>query len=323
MINFERMKQQKVEFETFQWIDVEKPDEVGLAQLSRELGLSEKMTRLTLDSEYLPKVHFLPENQLFLVFRVVDPKPQQYADSIPELTTKISFFIKNGLIVSFHRQPLDFVTEAIQNKKASCAQAEFLSDMIGEIIQAYDAPLLDLQAKLDQFDEKIFSGSRSNKIVREGYFLKRHAGSFKKVLKFTLDNVIKLSDRSNVSYHRLQESRDYLERLLFYADDVFENVTSLLNLYISLLSQKTNEASFRTSEVMRVLTVFSLFFLPLNFIAGVYGMNFENMPELKSPHGYYITLIIMMAVALVLLGYVWVKGWLKSPDDPQDKKLPH
>lgn len=308
------MKQKSQEFQSFKWVDVEKPDSAGLAILSQELGLNEKMARLTLDPEYLPKVHFLDNNELFLVFRVIDPKPGQYADSIPELTTKLSFYVRDQLIVSVHRQKLGFLDDLF-SKPGECTQKELLSELIWQIVQTYDSPLLDLQTKLDKFDEKIFSGSRSKRLVREGYFLKRHSTSFKKVLKFTLDNVNKLIERSSISEKRLQESKDYIERLIFYADDVFENVTSLLNIYISLVSQKTNEASFKTSEVMRVLTVFSLFFLPLNFIAGVYGMNFKFMPELDNPNGYYTVLAVMFIFSLILLTYVWKKGWLRGPDE--------
>lgn len=309
------MKQKSQEFQGFKWVDVEAPDSAGLAKLSQELGLNEKMARLTLDPEYLPKVHFLNNNELFLVFRVIDPKPGQYADSIPELTTKLSFYVRDQLIVTVHRQKMNFVDDLFNSPQENCTQKELLSELIWQIVQTYDTPLLDLQTKLDQYDEKIFSGSRSKRLVREGYFLKRHSTSFKKVLKFTLDNVNKLIERSSISEKRLQESKDYLERLIFYADDVFENVTSLLSIYISLVSQKTNEASFKTNEVMRVLTVFSLFFLPLNFIAGIYGMNFKYMPELENPYGYYGVLSAMALFSILLLTYVWKKGWLRRPVD--------
>lgn len=309
------MKQKTVQFKDFKWVDVEKPDSDGLANLSQELGLNEKMARLTLDPEYLPKVHFLNNDELFLVFRVIDPKPGQYADSIPELTTKISFYVRNQLIVSLHRQNLKFLENFLSLESSPFTQKEFLSELIWQVVQTFDAPLLELQTKLDQYDEKIFSGSKSKRIVREGYFLKRHSTSFKKVLKFTLDNVVKLNDRGSISEKRLLESKDYLERLIFYAEDVFDNVTSLLNIYISLVSQKTNEASFRTNEVMRVLTVFSLFFLPLNFIAGIYGMNFEYMPELKNPYGYFIILGVMLVFSTGLFIYVWKKGWLKASEE--------
>ncbi len=88
----------------------------------------------------------------------------------------------------------------------------------------------------------------------------------------------------------LAQVREPLDKHIYYADDIHEEITGLLNLHLALMAQRTNEASFRTNEVMRVLTVFSIFFLPLNFIAGIYGMNFENMPELKAANGYFMTL---------------------------------
>jgi magnesium transporter len=64
---------------------------------------------------------------------------------------------------------------------------------------------------------------------------------------------------------------------------------------------------------MRVLTVFSIFFLPLNFLAGVYGMNFEYMPELKMKYGYYYVLGIMTLISLTIFLWVWKRGWMRKP----------
>jgi magnesium transporter len=70
-------------------------------------------------------------------------------------------------------------------------------------------------------------------------------------------------------------------------------------------------ASHRTSEVMRVLTVFSVFFLPLTFIVGVYGMNFEFMPELRERRGYPAVLVFMGIVTLLIYRWFHRSGWLK------------
>jgi magnesium transporter len=104
-----------------------------------------------------------------------------------------------------------------------------------------------------------------------------------------------------------QGLRENIERNLFYTEDVLENVTGLLNLHLSLAAQKTN-------EVMRVLTVFSIFFLPLNFLAGVYGMNFDYMPELRHIHGYHYVLASMSIISLVIFIWVYKRGWLKRPN---------
>ena len=80
-------------------------------------------------------------------------------------------------------------------------------------------------------------------------------------------------------------------------------MTNLLKIYLSLLAQ-------RTKEVMRMLTIFSAFFLPLTFIAGIYGMNFKFMPELGWKAGYPAVLFLMVVVAGGI--YVWFrrKGWI-------------
>jgi magnesium transporter len=90
----------------------------------------------------------------------------------------------------------------------------------------------------------------------------------------------------------------------FYADELVDDVNNLLSIQLAL-------ASHRTNEVVRVLTVFSVFFLPLTFIVGVYGMNFQYMPELHQRWGYPA---VMLGMALVTFAiYVWFRrrGWLR------------
>ena len=129
------------------------------------------------------------------------------------------------------------------------------------------------------------------------------------------DTLNKMSSRPDYQGLDLHLHRDFVDRLLFYAEEINENVTMLLSLHLSLSSHQTNVASFRTNEVMRVLTVVSIFFLPLNFIAGLYGMNFEYMPELKDPNGYYYILGIMGIVSGGLFYWMYRKGWMQGITD--------
>jgi magnesium transporter len=86
-------------------------------------------------------------------------------------------------------------------------------------------------------------------------------------------------------------------------DVLSDNINHLLNVYFSAASQRTN-------EIIRVLTIFSVFFLPLTFIVGVYGMNFDFMPELRWRLGYPGVLLLMAAVTIVI--FLWFKRrkWL-------------
>jgi magnesium transporter len=98
--------------------------------------------------------------------------------------------------------------------------------------------------------------------------------------------------------------REQAEALHFYADELTDFATNLTSLQLALASQKTN-------QVMRVLTVFSAFFLPLTFIVGVYGMNFEYMPELHWRYGYAMVWGVMLLVTAVIWYKFGKRGWLK------------
>jgi len=115
----------------------------------------------------------------------------------------------------------------------------------------------------------------------------------------------RLSPSSDTNAPLFQDLRENLSTMVFMTDELLEDATSLLNLQISLASQKTN-------EVMRILTVFSVFFMPLNFIAGLYGMNFQNMPELSHPFGYYGVLTLMATTTLLIAMWFYRRGWLGS-----------
>ena len=96
----------------------------------------------------------------------------------------------------------------------------------------------------------------------------------------------------------MQDLKDKLLSLTLSFDELLEISNNLLHTYMSVNSQKSN-------DVRKLLTVFSAFFLPLTFIAGIYGMNFQNMPELNWPLGYFYTLALMAFIALII--YYWFK----------------
>lgn len=96
----------------------------------------------------------------------------------------------------------------------------------------------------------------------------------------------------------LQDIKDKLVRLILNFDEVIENANNLLHTYLSVNAQKSN-------DVMKLLTIFSAFFLPLTFVAGIYGMNFTNMPELNWKVGYFLTLAVMAVISVII--YLWFK----------------
>jgi len=115
-----------------------------------------------------------------------------------------------------------------------------------------------------------------------------------------------------------QEAREYLRSVEQHMTQVMEavdaardSVSGLVELYLSNVSQRTN-------EVMKVLTLMASIFIPLTFIAGIYGMNFENMPELHSPDGYFAVLGVMAFVAVAMVVYFRRRGWIGSRRSKDD-----
>lgn len=312
------MSLQKYEFQlhNVKWVDLVHPSKEDLVNLASMLNVPERILVNALNPDHLPKFESFNTTSV-IYLRVIDPNKKPHAVNIQELTTKVTIIMHEDLILTIHRMDPDFIVQLRETCKGeNCLNMkELIKSIVTSSLMTYDEPLTTLEHKSDEFEEKIFKTSKSRQIIREGYYIKRKASAFRKCLKFSLDILNSLQNHTEFVWKDFQGIKENTERFLFYTEDVLENVTGLLNLHISLSSQKTNEASFKTNEVMRVLTVFSIFFLPLNFLAGIYGMNFDHMPELKHPHGYTAVLILMGFISLGIFIWVHKKGWLKEPEE--------
>ncbi|AUN99610.1 magnesium and cobalt transport protein [Bacteriovorax stolpii] len=300
------MKKFETQLQNIRWVDLTTPKKSDLNHLSQELNIPNRVLLNALNPEHLPKYELL-ESAAVIYLRTIDYSKTDAAN-IQDLTTKITLLISNDSLITIHRMDHPFLEEL---RHEAVEKNYTLKDVIKSIITSsmmtFDAPLSALENRVEIFEESIFETSKSDNIVREGYFLKRKASAIRKVLKFSLDILASLQSRPDFVWRDFQGLRESIERNLFYTEDVLENVTGLLNLHISLSAQKTN-------EVMRVLTVFSIFFLPLNFLAGVYGMNFDYMPELHHEKGYFLVLGSMAAISIGIFIWVYRRGWLKRPN---------
>jgi magnesium transporter len=109
-----------------------------------------------------------------------------------------------------------------------------------------------------------------------------------------------------------KEVRTYLRDCYDHAVQVMDMVETYRELASGLMDVYLSAVGNRMNEIMKVLTVVSAIFIPLTFVAGVYGMNFEHMPELKTRWGYPICLAAMAAIAISLLFFFWQRGWLEN-----------
>ena len=299
------MKKFETQLQNIRWIDLTAPKKTDLNHLAQELNIPNRILMNALDSEHLPKYESL-ESAAVIYLRIIDPsKPN--ATNIQDLTTKITVIITEKLVVTIHRLDHPFLEDLRRDSaEKKYTLKELTKSILTSSLLSFDGPITSLENRVEIFEDNIFENQKHHIIIKEGYFLKRRSSAIRKVLKFTLDILASLQARPDFVWRDFQGLRENIERNLFYTEDVLENVTSLLNLHISLAAQKTN-------EVMRVLTVFSIFFLPLNFLAGIYGMNFDYMPELHHKSGYFFVLGSMLLISLGIFTWVYKRGWLKKP----------
>ena len=132
--------------------------------------------------------------------------------------------------------------------------------------------------------------------------LKRRTSLCRKLLLLTGEVVSAVQHRQKKSYE-LQDIRDTQTKLQLFFDQLNEDSQNLISTYMSYSAQKTN-------EVMKVLTLFSAYFLPLTFIVGIYGMNFDNMPELRYRYGYPVIMGLMLLIFLLIFFWFKRRKWL-------------
>ena len=305
---------------TFVWEDVVDPSEEELGQLVQRYGLEPTSVNDCLDPEHLPKFEQF-ERYAFAIIRAFDDRSGRTCTTVQELTRKIAIFYGPGFLLTVHRREQAWLTallDKVRNETKSKAarqgrdavQASLLTQILNAALDSYLHPLEVVEARIDAFEEAVFSVRDTAKPsftadLHEIHVLKRQVTLIKRLLWRTVDVVQRMTPLSGQSVSLFRDVQENLESFHFYVDEMLDDANTLLTIQLSL-------ASHRTGEVMRVLTVFSVFFLPLTFVVGVYGMNFDFMPELHARWGYPAVLAAMGLVTLAI--YLWFRrnGWLRE-----------
>ncbi len=287
--NIQNIKQ----FDNFVWIDICQPDRESLDKIAAQYELDLFQIKDSLEQGHLPKFEKQP-NYNFLILRAFTSTIEQGATTIPSLSNKIAFFYNEKKLITIHRSPFDFL-ENVQKEAKN--PEEILIYLIRKMVATYQAPLNKLDEQIEQIEKTIFLNDYSKISLKDLYFLKTQTRITKKLLQI-FQNVTLQIEVSENAKTALEDIKDSLLSLVLNYDEVLENANNLLNTYLSVNAQKSN-------DVMKLLTIFSAFFLPLTFVAGIYGMNFENMPELTWKAGYFLTLGVMAFIASII--YFWFK----------------
>jgi magnesium transporter len=234
-------------------------------------------------------------------------------------TEQISFFLLSGVLVSFQERPGDCwepLRNRIRNRRGKiieCGPDHLLYALLDSVIDSYFPVMERISDEVDVVEDEIAASFRTEQLhsihhlrgqllaVRRA--LRPHREMFNELVRdpseyFEVDTRVHLRD-----------CYDHVTQLLESADTYRELTSDLRDYYMSTMSNRMN-------EVMKVLTIISTIFIPLSFVAGVYGMNFDpekspwNMPELAWYYGYPMAIAIMLSVALGMLVFFRRRQWI-------------
>lgn len=299
------------------WLDLVQPTRDELESVARTHGLQPTAVKDCLDPEHLPKYEQF-DTHVFVILRAFDAESERTCGTVQELTRKLAIFSSPTFLITIHRTEQAWLTALEARLEAEAAskagkeglQAYLLTQVLNGVVDTYLPPMEAIETQVDAFEELVFGGRDADarafaEDLREVHVLKRQVTLIKRLLLRTLDVVQRLSPGTGRAATLFRDVQENIESSHFYADELLDDVNTVLNVQLAL-------AAHRTGEVMRILTVFSVFFLPLTFLVGVYGMNFDFMPELRSRWGYPLVLAGMGGIVLAI--YLWFRrrGWLRE-----------
>lgn len=249
------------------------------------------------------------ENHLFVVLKML------YFNTEGQLHIEhLSFVLGEGYVLSFQEAEgdvFDSIRNRIRNGKGrvrTLGADYLLYALMDAVVDHYFNLIEVLGEKIESLEDSLFVSQPHNDITYEIQGLKKDILKIRRAV-FPLRDVV---NRMEKSEHKLvtEKTPYYLRDLYDHIVQVSENVEiyrdmiwGLMDMYMTTLSNKMN-------EVMKVLTIIASIFIPLTFLAGIYGMNFEHIPELKFRYGYFILWGIMALIFMGLLLFFKRKRWL-------------
>jgi magnesium transporter len=278
-------------YNQFKWTDLGRPTQEELEALTKQHNIDLHLLEDVLEYGHLPKIEKVKE-YTFIILRAYAPNAKENITAVGSLTNKIAFFINETDLVTVHRADFDFLTKLTDDYGSSEA---LMMDLINEILLTYEKPLEQQADKMDEFERAIFLKGGHSISIESLYYQKSKARISKKVLQLSQTVLNQITVKPELG-SLLQDTKETTLSYLLQYDEVIEDANTILHSYMSVTAQRSNDA-------MKLLTIFSAFFLPLTFIAGIYGMNFDNMPELRWEYGYFITLGVMVVISIIILSW--------------------
>ena len=294
---------------TVTWINIDGLHEVEVIEkLGHHFDLHPLLLEDILNTHQRPKLEDF-EQYLFVVLKMLTSGTG--GDDIYH--EQVSIIIGSNYVISFQERGgdvFDPVRDRIRKAKGRIRKmgADYLAyALLDAIVDNYFIILERFGERLEEIEEELLSDPRIETLhtihglKRQAVVLRRSIWPLREVIGALERGESDLIQESSRIYFR--DVYDHTIQVIDSVETFRDTISSMIDLYLSSLSNKMN-------EVMKVLTIIATIFIPITFVAGIYGMNFENMPELGLQYGYLMAWGIIIAISIVMIAYFKKLHWL-------------
>jgi magnesium transporter len=279
-----------------------------IEQVGKSFGLHPLVAEDIASTGQRPKMEDF-DDYIFVVLRML-----RFDDKENETKTEqISILLGPDFVISFQEREgdvFDHIRERLRSNKGRIRKlgADYLAyALIDAVVDNYFMILEKLGETIEEIEDKLITNPTSetlqtiHDLKREMIFLRKSVWPLREVINRLERSESPLINKSTFVY--LRDVYDHTIQVMDAVETFRDMLSGMLDIYLSSLSNRMN-------EVMKVLTVIATIFIPLTFVAGIYGMNFRYMPELEQAWSYPAILILMLIVAMLMVVYFRRKKWI-------------
>ncbi|MFW9950800.1 MAG: magnesium/cobalt transporter CorA, partial [Candidatus Thorarchaeota archaeon] len=249
------------------------------------------------------------ENYIFIVIKCI----RSDQGTVEIKSEQISIILGKNYMISIQEEESDVLKPLIERIKVPKGKLRFMGPdylayaLIDVVVDNYFLILEDFGQFIEEVEDNVIKNPKPE-ILQRVYSLKRNTIDLRKLIWPMREVINKLQrEQSDLISNDLQVYLRDIYDHIFRITDLLENyrdiIFGMLDIYLSSVSNKMN-------DIMKVLTIISTVFIPLSFLAGFYGMNFQYMPELNNPFAYPMLIIVMMLIFVGMLWFFRRKGWI-------------
>lgn len=291
------------------WINIDGLHDISLIeQVGKQFGLHPLVLEDILNTAQRPKKMDY-DNYLYIALRTLNQDPK----SLVVESEQLSFILGRHFVITFQEKAGDcfnHVRERIRSAKGRIRKSHadyLLYALLDSIVDHYFVILEDLGEKVELLEEELIDDApdgmlhKIHRCKKEMVFLRRAV--------WPLREIVSGVERDDSDFI-CDSTRLYLRDVYDHTIEVIEIVETLRDMSSGMIELYVSNVSNKVNAVMKTLTVIATIFMPLTFIVGVYGMNFEYLPELKWRYGYLATWLVMLTIAFGMIFHFRRKKWI-------------